>query len=613
MSIEPTPSRGRRRAIRLLAGAGAVAVGIGATALPALAHASFSSSATFGFAPNVLGGTGLAGAAPPYAAGTTNTVYLRVPFEQTEQFNGSDDTNVSVEAIVPEGFTNAQCGPTRKSVKNETTSNTNQPGDLVSGWDCHVHEEDGNTVIHWTGPQVVAPVTAADSAQFFVFTITTPSPDAQTTYNGTLGTEGFIVDQEYASGEKMHWIPNAEFPGTAPVGSTTVVAGGLARTVSGAVFGSYTGLQPSRILDTRDSVGLAGPFGADQTRDLTVTNFGGVPANATSVVLNVTATSGTETSNLRVWPAGQPQPEVSNLNVGAGETIANLVKVRLGTDGKVSIRNQSGNVAVIADVVGYYGPTGSMYNGVQPARVLDTRDDVGLADPFAPAQTRDLSVIGVGGVPVGATAVAMNVTVTGGTDASNLRVWPAGQSQPNVSNLNWVAGQTIPNMVIAKVGTDGKVSIRNQSGNVQVIADVVGYYGSSGDLFAGLQPQRILDTRDDVGLADPFTPAQTRDLIVTDVGGVPADAMVVVLNVTVTGGTDAGNLRLWPAGQTQPEVSNLNWVAGQTIPNLVMVKVGAAGKVSIRNQSGNVQVIADVVGFFSAPVIVPPPPPPPAP
>lgn len=597
----------RARARRIVVGTAAAVTVAAASALPALAHPGFSAAAGFGFAPNTSGGTGAVGSTPPYAPGTTQTLHLRVPFEQTEPFNGSDDTTVDVQVVVPNGWTNPVCGDQRTNQNNAGTNNTNQPNTVVSGWTCAVETANARKVLHWHGPQVQAPATAADSAVWFTFQVTTPSPLAQTTYNGVgFGIEGFIVDQQYASGETEHWIPNAAFPGNPPAGSTTTVAGGLARTVAAAPQTYFTGVQPARILDTRDGTGLSGAFGPGQTRDLTVLNVGGVPADATSVVLNVTVTGTTAGSDLRLWPAGGTQPDASNLNWVAGQTIPNLVKVKVGDGGKVSIRNQAGNAQVIADVVGYYAPTGDGYTGVQPARILDTRDDVGLTDPFGAGETRELAVSGHGGVPAGATAVAMNVTASAPSEASHLTVWPADQTQPNASNLNWAAHQTIPNLVIVKLDADGHVKLRNNSGTVDVVGDVVGYYTSPTptltDGFVGTPPARILDTRDGTGLTGAFGPGETREATVTNVGGVPLGATAVVLNVTVTQASAASHLTVWPADQTQPDASSLNWRAGETIPNLVIARVDVDGKIKIRNNSGSVQVIGDVVGFF-----VPPP------
>ena len=206
-----------------------------AGALPAFAHPSFSASATFGFAPNTAGGTGAVGSTPPYVAGSTNTLFVRVPFEQVDAFNGSDDTTVDVKATVPAGWTNPVCGPAKTQVNSAATNSTNQPGSDVAGWSCEVLTVGANKVLHWSGPQVVAPATFADSPQFFVFTVTAPSPSVQTSYNGTGGTEGFILDQQYASGATEHWIPNAAFVGTPPAGSVTTVATGLVRTVAAPI------------------------------------------------------------------------------------------------------------------------------------------------------------------------------------------------------------------------------------------------------------------------------------------------------------------------------------------------------------------------------------------
>jgi hypothetical protein len=88
-----------------------------------------------------------------------------------------------------------------------------------------------------------------------------------------------------------------------------------------------------------------------------------------------------------------------------------------------------------------------------------------------------VQVSGVGGVPAsGVLAVVANVTVTNTTGASYLTVWPDGTAQPIASDLNWVAGETVPNLVVAKLGSDGAVDIYNYSGSTDVIVDVEGYY-----------------------------------------------------------------------------------------------------------------------------------------
>ena len=80
----------------------------------------------------------------------------------------------------------------------------------------------------------------------------------------------------------------------------------------------------------------------------------------------------------------------------------------------------------------------------------------------------------------------------------------------------------------------------------------------------------------------------------------PTGATGVVLNVTVADPTAAGYITAWPSGEGQPEVSNLNYIPGQNVPNLVTVKVGANGRVNMFNSQGNTNVIADVVGYYTA-------------
>ena len=116
----------------------------------------------------------------------------------------------------------------------------------------------------------------------------------------------------------------------------------------------------------------------------------------------------------------------------------------------------------------------------------------------------ELNVTGVGGVPpTGATAVVLNVTVDAPLTSGFITAWPSGEAQPTVSNLNYVAGQTVPNLVTVKVGANGKVNLYNSEGFTSLIADVVGYYtaASAGcpGRFTAVTPKRVLDTREGAG------------------------------------------------------------------------------------------------------------------
>jgi hypothetical protein len=202
----------------------------------------------------------------------------------------------------------------------------------------------------------------------------------------------------------------------------------------------------------------------------------------------------------------------------------------------------------------------------------------------------------------GVTAVVLNVTATEPTAASFLTVFPGDVSRPVASNLNVVPGQTAPNLVIVGIGANRKVSLYNDAGSTDFVVDVVGWYGGAAatKLFTpATTPARLLDSRYGNAFSTPWGPNQTRQLQIAGNGPVPNDATAVVMNVTVTNPTVAGFATMYPSGGTRPDpASNLNFVPGETVPNLVMVKTGPDGKVSFYNLAGTTDMIADVVGWF---------------
>jgi streptogramin lyase len=380
------------------------------------------------------------------------------------------------------------------------------------------------------------------------------------------------------------------------------VASSVVTPVSGSYFHP---LPPTRILDSRGTNGnWNAKLVAGSPKVLTVTGgAAAVPGGVDAVVMNVTVTGASAGSFLTVYPAGGVVPGTSSLNFAAGETIPNLVTVKVGTNGQVAFANAVGSTDVIVDIVGYFDAVpADRYNAITPARILDSRTaNGGWNAKLVAGAPRTLAVRGVGDVPASADAVVMNVTATGGTTNSFLTVYPTGGSVPTASNVNFAGGQTIPNLVTVKIGADGKVAFANALGAVDVIADVVGYFDpNSGDVFHAVTPARVLDSRTTVGGWNAKLVALApRALTVTNVGGVPVGATAVIGNTTVTGGTANSFVTVYPAGQPVPVASNVNFAVGQTIPNLVAVKLGANGQISFANAAGAVDVIFDVDGYFT--------------
>jgi hypothetical protein len=371
--------------------------------------------------------------------------------------------------------------------------------------------------------------------------------------------------------------------------------------------GAYHALPPMRILDTRTGAAL-GPGGSHNVQ---VTGQGGVPSSGVSgAVLNVTATNTTAASYLTVWPAGVPRPLASNLNWVAGQTVPNLVEVALGLNGQVSVYNAAGSTDVVFDVGGYVAtpivtpPSAGLYNAVVPNRVLDTRNGTGTPRAqLCAGQTISVRITGTPNIPSsGVAAVVLNVTATNTVVApSYVTVYPTGSTRPLASNLNFLPGQTVPNRVVVKVGTGGSVDFYDAAGHTDIIADVAGWFtdgtdpAATGSAFVGMTPTRLIDTRSGHG---PIGAGGTLVLPIAGQNSVPTTAKAVVLNVTATNPTASSYLTVWPDGAPMPFASDLNYITGQTVPNLVVVKLGAGGAIDLYNAFGTTDVIVDVVGWY---------------
>ena len=238
---------------------------------------------------------------------------------------------------------------------------------------------------------------------------------------------------------------------------------------------------------------------------------------------------------------------------------------------------------------------------VIPTRKLDTREGLGAPQArFSAGVEQTVLVVGVGGVPAqDVTAVVVNVTVTDPTVASFLTVWPTGETKPNASSLNFVTGQTVPNLVMSKVGANGRISMAVNDGAANVIADVVGYFSSvGGSSLVPMTPVRVRDTRNGEGKVGA---GKWIDVPMSGTFGLPMSGVsAVVLNVTVNEPTETGFVTVWPTGEPLPQASSLNFTPGLTVPNLVVAKVGANGAVSFFNKNGSSHIIVDLLGWYDA-------------
>ncbi len=374
--------------------------------------------------------------------------------------------------------------------------------------------------------------------------------------------------------------------------------------------GGFVPITPFRLVDTRAGSGApysSPPFSSGETRtfNVYVGRNGQIPANAVgSLALNVTAVTPLLPGFLTVWPADEARPTASVLNYGGGDVVPNAVTVKVSAAGAISVYAQTATDVVI-DVMGYYSsaggtPDGGGFQGIPPKRLMDTRLPLG-AGRFGNGGTATLAVVGAGAAPTNATAVVLNVTVTGPNFNGFLTVWPAGGSQPVVSNLNYSPGQTRANQVTVKVGGGGAVSIYAQT-TTDVIVDIMGWYASGAPTrggFVPIDPIRIMDSRENKGDASYDPTTDTLILHIAGNTGVPASGVgAVSMNVTAFRPFFASFMTVYPDGAARPLSSNLNFALDEIVPNAVTVGIGVEGGTEFYSPAF-LDVIADLAGYFT--------------
>ena len=389
---------------------------------------------------------------------------------------------------------------------------------------------------------------------------------------------------------------------------------------------TYTPVTPCRVFDTRSGAGACAnapsvpvaKLGAGGVLSVKITGVGSVPPDATAVVLNVTAVGATVPGTfVAVYPAAPGKPTSSNLNVNSSAPVPNLVIVPVGAGGLVDFYNNAGTVNLIADVAGYFSPTGgSLYTPTGPCRLFDTRIGSGTCTTglttsvakVAEGGVLKVKVTGANGVPDNATAVVVNITAVGASIAGTfVSAYPDSPTRPTVSNLNINNASPVPNLAVIPVGPGGLIDFYNNRGTINLIGDLAGYFAPAGAQFTPTGPCRVFDTRTGTGLcagANAVTKAPVGagafiKVKVTGVGGVPANATAVVLNVTAVAATSPGTFVTVYPDPTRPTASNLNVNNAGPIPNLVVVPVGPGGFVDFYNNKGTVNLIADVSGYFA--------------
>jgi hypothetical protein len=255
---------------------------------------------------------------------------------------------------------------------------------------------------------------------------------------------------------------------------------GYFTTASQAITGSgYAPLtSPTRVLDTRTSTG--GHQRQLTSGEVFTLPLTAAPAGATSVIVNITATN--QTSSGWIAAYSSTFKGSSSLNY-LRYTRANLAVVGL-SNGKIKLQNYGGSVDVIVDVLGYFKTSATSYYVPlpSPVRIADTRTgNGGRLGSIAGTTTLALDAAKLNGVPYSATGVWVGVTALGAA-ASNLNLYPTGQSVPLASTVNYADTRAVSNAAAVRLSTAtstaGQFSAHAGT-STPVVVDLFGYFTSS--------------------------------------------------------------------------------------------------------------------------------------
>lgn len=245
-------------------------------------------------------------------------------------------------------------------------------------------------------------------------------------------------------------------------------------------------------------------------------------------------------------------------------------------------------------------PTGR-YVPLSPKRLFDTRSPKSPFGRLGAGEDASVTIDRTVDVPNRAIAVVLNVTAVDADDDGYLTIWPGGSKRPKTSSLNVSNDRhTVANLVTVPIGRKNRVSFY-PSVEMDIVADIAGYYvGVKGQQSAGrfvpMSPTRLLDTRiDNYKRVD----GRTVKLKVAGTSLVPANADAVVINLTATESVASGFVTAWPTGSGRPLASNLNPVErNDTVPNMAIVAVGAAGHISLFT-STHAELVVDITGYVT--------------
>lgn len=403
------------------------------------------------------------------------------------------------------------------------------------------------------------------------------------------------------------------------------VTSGAAQAVGEDSGGAFVPVVPTRIVSTDTGVGgSSSPFGSGTTRSYTVLGTASVPTTGVSaVVVNVAvlhATSSSASSALTVWPGGETRPTAVTMRFDEDNSPrSNTTIVKVGSNGKVSVFNESGSVDVNLDITGYFTSTSDLNSSggfvpITPTRVADTMSGQGV--PLAKlhmGSSVDVQVSNDDEIPADATAVFANIE-TRSAKSGTMKIVPTGQSATSAPpTVKYQDSGPTSSGVMLKLSSAGKINVSNQAdaygGDVDFKIDIQGYFSGHSDEGGSYAPLTATTVYASTATGStPLASGETRTLQVAGLAGIPNDATAgaVAVSLTVRNWTSSGTFTAYSGDDlAPPETTNLSFTAGQGEPSIgsettAIVPLPPEGTIKVRNTSaGQLTFYVSAQGWFT--------------
>jgi len=287
-------------------------------------------------------------------------------------------------------------------------------------------------------------------------------------------------------------------------------------------LGEFVPLASARLLDTRSGIGATkARLSPTHPITLQVTGRGGVPASAGVIVLHLTALGATVDGALvTAWAAGTPKPSITSAVVRHADRVDTQLTVPVGSSGRITLALNAGAVDVVADLEGFYssitGPAGLRFNAQAPTtRSVDTTLGLGVKKAMLGAG-KVLTIPICSATPfrhLGApcSAVTLRVRALHATAATSVTIFASDLVTAPSAQLGLTTHGDSTTVVTVRVPKNGMVTVKNLTGSVDIIIDLVGQYQPPTALtpvtgrFIAATPQRLVQGTGKTGYTAAFT------------------------------------------------------------------------------------------------------------